>query len=236
MPAPAAENGSASKPIPSPQRASSSSTPALQASQQFASSVLPVSLSIAPSIAAPAHAVAPTATTPSFDRDAASAPASPSQTFAALDAETSAPHATWVHTSATRAEAGYLDPALGWVAVRADAAGSTLHASIVPSSTEAAQVLGTHLAGLNTYLADHHGTSAQLTIAAPEAGQSSAGLDPSGRETSQQQQRDRQTNTASESPPSTSLRTADSSSALPAVGVEFLAASVLSGGHISVVA
>jgi hypothetical protein len=240
MSSPAAQNGSSSKPILSSQRASSSNATAPQDRQQFASSILPVSLSnapsIAPSIATPAHAAAPTVTTPSFDRNAASAPASPSQTFAALDAETSAPHTTWVHTGASRAEAGYLDPALGWVAVRADVAGSTLHASIVPSSTEAAQVLGTHLAGLNTYLADHHGTSAQLTIAAPESGQSSAGLDPSGRETSQQQQRDQQTFAASESSPSTSPRTADSSSALPAVGVELLAASVSSGGHISVMA
>ncbi len=89
-------------------------------------------------------------------------------TFAAIDAERTASPPTWIHAGTHRAEAGYLDPALGWVGVRADAAGNGVHAALVPGSGEAAQVLGSHLAGLNTYLLEHHGQSATVTLIAPE--------------------------------------------------------------------
>ena len=93
-------------------------------------------------------------------------------TFEALDA-TAAPPATWIHAGAHHAEAGYLDPSLGWVSVRADANPAGLHAAIVPASPEAASAISTHLAGLNAYLAEHHGHSATATLA-PESGDSSA--------------------------------------------------------------
>ncbi len=90
--------------------------------------------------------------------------------FATLDAERAAPAPTWIHAGAHHAEAGYLDPALGWIGVRADSIANSVHASLVPSSGEAAQVLGTHLAGLNSYLSEHHG--GLITIDAPQDGRS----------------------------------------------------------------
>jgi hypothetical protein len=96
--------------------------------------------------------------------------------FAALDAERTTPSATWTHAGAHHAEAGYLDPSLGWVSVRADVAGSGVHAAVVPGSAEAAQALSGHFTGLNAYLAEHHVQSATVTMAAPENGHEGAGL------------------------------------------------------------
>jgi len=89
-------------------------------------------------------------------------------TFAALDSAAGQPETTWLHASARHAEAGYLDPSLGWVSVRADASTNGLHASVVPSSPEAAQTLSTHLADLNSYLAEHHGSAITASLASPE--------------------------------------------------------------------
>jgi hypothetical protein len=101
------------------------------------------------------------------------APAS-RETFAALDAETAPVTPTWIHAGAQRAEAGFQDPALGWVGVRADMGAGGVHASLVPGSAEAAQELGGHMAGLNAYLAEQHTPVETLTLAAPEG--RSAGL------------------------------------------------------------
>jgi|GEM_PF-2962618 len=89
-------------------------------------------------------------------------------TFAALDADPGQPATTWTHTGPRQVEAGYQDPSLGWVSVRADLSSGGLHASVVPNSPEAAQALGNHLAGLNAYLAEHHGSSITASLAAPE--------------------------------------------------------------------
>jgi hypothetical protein len=48
----------------------------------------------------------------------------------------------------------------------------------VPGSADAAQTLGSHLAGLNAYLAEHHTPVETLTMAAPESG--SSGLSGQG--------------------------------------------------------
>jgi len=104
-------------------------------------------------------------------------------TFAALDAERTTPHPAWIHAGAHHAEAGYLDPALGWVGVRADASAGGVHAAVLPGSAEAAQVLGSHLSGLNAYLAEHQGPPATVSLAAPQ--ERSNGLDqgnPSGQD------------------------------------------------------
>jgi hypothetical protein len=50
-----------------------------------------------------------------------------------------------------------------------------VHASLVPGSADAAQALGGHLAGLNSYLSDHHTPVETLTLAAPESGWSGPG-------------------------------------------------------------
>jgi hypothetical protein len=100
--------------------------------------------------------------------------------FAAIDEESVTPAPTWIQTGAHHAEAGYLDPALGWVGVRADAAGATMHAAIVPGSAEAAAALSNHLSALPAYLSEHHGQTASVTIASPEHGFGAAGQGQAG--------------------------------------------------------
>jgi len=90
--------------------------------------------------------------------------------FAAMDGDAPAGSVTWLHTGASRAEAGFDDPTLGWVGVRADLGGGGVHASLVPGSAEAAQALGGHLAGLNLYLAERHAGVAPVTVASQEYG------------------------------------------------------------------
>jgi len=100
-----------------------------------------------------------------------------SDPFNALDAAHFAPHA-WIRAGAHQAEAGYLDPALGWVSVRAEAATNGVHAALVPASGEAAQVLGSHLAGLNAYLSEHQREPATVTMSAPQDGRDGSGIGP----------------------------------------------------------
>jgi len=63
--------------------------------------------------------------------------------------------------------------------VRADLSGGSVHAAVVPGSTEAAQALSGHLGGLSTYLSESHTAVATLTIAAPGASGIEARLDES---------------------------------------------------------
>jgi len=111
----------------------------------------------------------------------------PGEAFAALDGEVAQSAPTWIHAGAQRAEAGYQDPALGWVSVRADANGGGIHAALVPSSADAAQTLGGQMAGLNTYLTEHHAPLATLTIATPENRDGMSGMDSSGNGSMHQQ-------------------------------------------------
>jgi hypothetical protein len=96
------------------------------------------------------------------------------ETFATLDAGGATGKPTWIHASAHQAEAGFQDPALGWVSVRADSSGGGVHAALVPSSADAAQALGSHMAGLNAYLAEHHTPVESLTLASSGSGWSGA--------------------------------------------------------------
>ena len=109
----------------------------------------------------------------------AAAGAGSRETFAALDAGTTTGMPTWIHAGAQRAEAGFQDPALGWIGVRADGSGGGIHAALVPGSADAAQALGGHLAGLNAYLAEQHTPVESLTLAAPESRSAEAGTDQS---------------------------------------------------------
>lgn len=88
------------------------------------------------------------------------------ETFAALDAEPAAGTPSWIHTGTRQAEAGFEDPALGWVGVRADLSGGVVHAAIVPGSTEAAQALDSHMAALNAHLAAERIPVESLSMAA----------------------------------------------------------------------
>jgi len=111
----------------------------------------------------------------SFPSAAPAAPAGESDAFAALDRANSGPATTWVHASAHHAEAGFLDPSLGWVSVRADGTGSGVHAAIVPGSPDAASALGTHMAGLNAFMTEHQGHAATVTLTSPETSSAHTG-------------------------------------------------------------
>lgn len=92
-----------------------------------------------------------------------------SQAFAALDAENGAEKPAWVHTGTRSAEAGFQDPELGWVGVRADVSGGGVHAEVVTGSADAAQALGGHLAGLNAYLTENNTPVATLTMSSSDS-------------------------------------------------------------------
>jgi hypothetical protein len=96
-------------------------------------------------------------------------------TFAALDAGTGGAAPTWIHAGAERAEAGFEDPALGWVGVRAGLEGGGVHASLIPGSDEASVILGSQISGLNAFLAEHHTGVATLSLAPPESRSIDAG-------------------------------------------------------------
>ena len=91
------------------------------------------------------------------------------EVLAALDAEGTDSAPTWIRAGKHEVEAGYQDPELGWVTVRAHAVTNGIHAALVPGSMEAAQPLSDHLAGLNAYLADHHGGVHPVSVSSPEA-------------------------------------------------------------------
>jgi hypothetical protein len=88
-------------------------------------------------------------------------------TFSALDQGTSLGTPTWTHAGGQHAEAGFRDPDLGWVGVRADLSTSGIHATLVPNSAEAAQALSGHLAGLSTHLVDQQASVVSLSMASP---------------------------------------------------------------------
>lgn len=86
---------------------------------------------------------------------AALRPTAARETFSALDAEQPAPMQL-TRAGARQAEAGYQDPALGWVGVRADLSGGGVHASLVAGSQSAAEELARHTQGISSYLAGQH--------------------------------------------------------------------------------
>ncbi len=89
------------------------------------------------------------------------------ETMSALDADAGADsgHVVWTHAACMHAEAGYQDPVLGWVGVRAEVSRGALHATVVPQTSEAAQALGGHIADLHTYLAENHTPVETLSLA-----------------------------------------------------------------------
>ena len=87
------------------------------------------------------------------------------EAFAALDMGTAVSVPRWVRAAGHQAEAGFEDPALGWVGVKADLSGGSVHASLVPATPEAGQVLGAHMMGLSTYLREEHSPVTSLSLA-----------------------------------------------------------------------
>jgi hypothetical protein len=89
---------------------------------------------------------------------------SPADTFSALDGASGSMQPTWIHAGPHQAEAGFDDPALGWVSVRAGVNASGISAVVVPGSADAAQALGARMAGLHDYLAEQHSPVETLTL------------------------------------------------------------------------
>lgn len=83
--------------------------------------------------------------------------------FAALDEAPARP--VWVHATSHSAEAGYQDPALGWIAVHARSETSGLHATLLPDSPESAQALSAHLPGLVSHIRDRFTQVESVSIA-----------------------------------------------------------------------
>ncbi len=98
----------------------------------------------------------------------------PVETFAALDGQSATGREAWIHTGAQRAEAGFQDPELGWVAVRADGSGSGIHAQLVAGSTDAAQALSGQMAGLKAFLVEHRTPVETLTLTTSGGGTDSS--------------------------------------------------------------
>lgn len=171
-----------------------------------------------------------TATTSSDSREA----------FAELDAGDAASKPTWIHAGTQKAEAGYQDPSLGWVSVRADSSGGGVHAQLVAGSTDAAQALNGHLAGLNAYLTEHNTPVETLTLTAPDSGWTGLGSGQgqnmqhgAGQQTGQNADSSSQSN-----PPGNSMtQPAASEAAVFQSGLDGSAVAAGAGGvHVSVMA
>ena len=110
---------------------------------------------------------APHAATAAAAASASAANQPGSDPFQSLDSEAAPGAPTWTHAASHQAEAGFQDPSLGWIGVRADLSGGAVHASLMPGSAQAAQELGKHVDGLNTYLAEQRTPVETLGVAAP---------------------------------------------------------------------
>jgi hypothetical protein len=183
----------------------------------------------------PAGELAQTSTTRAAGADSREA-------FAELDAQDMTGKPTWIHAGTQRAEAGFQDPALGWVSVRADASGGGVHAQLVPGSADAAQTLGGHLAGLNAYLTEHHAPVETLTVSAPDGGWTGTGNEQSQGQNMQQgagQQTRQDADSGSQSNPSGNPMTPQTASEAVVFqrGLDGGAEAAGAGGvHISVMA
>jgi hypothetical protein len=99
--------------------------------------------------------------------------------FSELDAEAPSGAVAWTHASGQRAEAGFEDPTLGWVGVRADLNAGAIHASLIPGSAGAAEELGKHMDGLNAFLAEQRTPVHSLAMETATPG--ARGFDSSGQ-------------------------------------------------------
>jgi hypothetical protein len=131
------------------------------------------------------------------------------ETFAAMDAETGDGSARWVLADSHRAEAGFQDPALGWISVRAHAGATGIHAAVMPSSDTAAEVLSSHLAGLNAHMANQYEHMNAVTLSVPGSdwnGQSTGRELAQGNHRGSNQENQQQTQQNSEPMPSEPVR------------------------------
>ncbi len=110
------------------------------------------------------------------------------QTFATIDNVDGGTALNWVHAGSRHAEAGFEDPALGWIGVRADQSGGGVHAIVVPTTAEAAEALGSQMAGLNAHLAESHTSLASLALGSVEGREGGTGADQSFNQSAGQNQ------------------------------------------------
>jgi len=158
--------------------------------------------------------------------------ASPQGTFAAMDAHANAGVPVWLHAGAQHAEAGFQDPSLGWVGIRADLGGGAIHAAIVPGSAEAAQALGAHMPALHAHLAAQDLALGSLSLHTATGGSGGDARQMQQGTADQPQQQDR---AAASDAPAASTRQTAPAVALPQPASSWIAAP-RSGAHISVMA
>ena len=90
------------------------------------------------------------------------------ETFAAMDTGLNDGSARWILADSHRAEAGFQDPALGWISVRAQAGVAGIHAAVITTKAETAgKVLSGHLAGLNAHMSNHYEHMNTVTLSNP---------------------------------------------------------------------
>lgn len=89
--------------------------------------------------------------------------------FAMIDTIPVHAGAGWTLAGTHRAEAGFQDPALGWVAVRAQEVGGTIHATIVPAASEGVQALSDHLPALIAHMASQSPHLDTISISTSDA-------------------------------------------------------------------
>lgn len=172
------------EPVQGPQRSARGAgaegrrSPSIQAS--------PVAVSGEPSVLVRDPAMVPVVPNLLSGHAPGSVMTTPDDAFAALDAAAAPGRPTWTHATPRQAEAGFEDPALGWVSVRADLSGGGIHASLVPGSAQAAQDLGKHMDGLNTYLAEQHTQVDSLVVASPVGRGAGSTADDGSRQGMQQ--------------------------------------------------
>lgn len=130
------------------------------------------------------------ATVPDLDKEAPvpiTAGKSTAETFAAMDGAGNSIHSSWIHAGAHQAEAGFEDPSLGWVSVRAGLNAGGISAVVMPGSAEATAALGAHMAGLHDYLLERHSPVESLTLASAQNTGADAGLKQEMQHQGQQQ-------------------------------------------------
>jgi hypothetical protein len=156
---------------------------------------------------------------------------SPQATFAALDSAPGGTTPSCARAGSQQAEAGFEDPTLGWIGVRADVTGSSIHAALMTGSPEAAQALSAHLPGLSAYLSDQHSGVSVLTMNSPGDGGVGSGTGQSGQQNGGQTAQ--QSSAGSESYAAQAEPGAPAMSSLNEAAYSFGASS---GTHVSVMA
>jgi hypothetical protein len=122
------------------------------------------------------------------------------ESLRALDSSSFHPPESWSMIGAHRAEAGFHDPSLGWITVRAQAGAGGIHATVIPSSSEAAESLGSHLGALNAFMQAHSSQVDSIRLASPEPGtEQTMAFAGNGHEGSRQQQNFQDTRTDADS-------------------------------------